>query len=731
MLACWLFLATTADAGILDASWLAPTTNVDGSQLTDLAGYRVYYSTSSTPCRGSSYFQVPSATPSPSPGQTVSHRLTGLAGGAPYWVTVTAVDGSGNESACTPTASATARAEIAVTPGGAISFGSVLVGSYADQTLTIQNTTGGTVSGAVVVSPPFSVVSGSPFSMSGLSATRTVTVRFRPTAAAAATANLTVTANGDSVTRLLSGTGTGSSSSDTTPPTVIITSPTTAAAFSTSSWSMSLSGTASDNVGVTQVTWTNNRGGSGTASGTTSWTAADISLQAGVNVLTVTARDAAGNARSATLTVTQASTSPPLSSTATLTLAYNGKLRDRVGQGNTWRTPDNVLDGTFTVTLAAPGGRTVTGLELQSSAPGVWDTTSATPYWVLGVASTLDGALLNDATTMGVSFWVGNGESFVLFAADYQDSEFLPGRVLTLTARFSDGSSAIARTTISTPQAPQPTPPTLSLVYNGKLRDRVGQGNTALGPDGAADGTLTATLSASGGRRITALQLESSAPGTWQTSSASPYWVLGVASTLDGPLLNSASTMGVNFQVADGGSFILFAADYNDSEFLPGRTLTLTATLSDGTSVTASTTVGAGGGPPSLTLRYLGKLRDRVGQGNTWLGADGALDGTLTVTLSAPGGRTITGLQLESSAPGVWDTDAASHYWVLGVAAALDAPLLNNPVSGAVRFAVPDGGSFVLFASDWLNREFASGVTLTLTVAFSDATSVTSVARIP
>ena len=34
---------------------------------------------------------------------------------------------------------------------------------------------------------------------------------------------------------------------------------------------LALSGTASDNVGVTQVSWANDRGGSGNASGTTSW----------------------------------------------------------------------------------------------------------------------------------------------------------------------------------------------------------------------------------------------------------------------------------------------------------------------------------------------------------------------------------------------------------------------------------------------------------------------------
>jgi hypothetical protein len=56
-------------------------------------------------------------------------------------------------------------------------------------------------------------------------------------------------------------------------------------------------------VGVTQVTWSNDRGGSGTCSGTTAWRASGIRLYSGSNVLTVTARDGAGNPRSDTLTV--------------------------------------------------------------------------------------------------------------------------------------------------------------------------------------------------------------------------------------------------------------------------------------------------------------------------------------------------------------------------------------------------------------------------------------------
>jgi len=47
-----------------------------------------------------------------------------------------------------------------------------------------------------------------------------------------------------------------------------------------------------------------------------------------------------------------------------------------------------------------------------------------------------------------VSFPVGDGGSFVVFAADYQGGEFLPGRTLTLTATFSDGSTAVGATTV-------------------------------------------------------------------------------------------------------------------------------------------------------------------------------------------------------------------------------------------------------------------------------------------
>jgi hypothetical protein len=83
---------------------------------------------------------------------------------------------------------------------------------------------------------------------------------------------------------------------DTTPPTLQILSP-SSAMISTSASVISLSGTASDNVGVAAVRWTNSFGAGGDAIGTTNWQIANIPLLVGTNKITVRAFDAAGNSR--------------------------------------------------------------------------------------------------------------------------------------------------------------------------------------------------------------------------------------------------------------------------------------------------------------------------------------------------------------------------------------------------------------------------------------------------
>jgi len=128
---------------------------------------------------------------------------------------------------------------------------------------------------------------------------------------------------------------------------VSITSPTSGATYTATTSPLTLGGTAADTVSVASVTWTNDRGGGGTATGTTSWTASGIALQAGTNLLTVTARDVGGNTATATLTVmySPSDTVPGLMAayafnegSGTLVQDVSGNGRHGTVNGATWVT---------------------------------------------------------------------------------------------------------------------------------------------------------------------------------------------------------------------------------------------------------------------------------------------------------------------------------------------------------------------------------------------------------
>src|SRR5207249_2042341 len=131
---------------------------------------------------------------------------------------------------------------------------------------------------------------------------------------------------------------------DTSAPTTTITTPTSGSSYTTNTSPLTLGGTATDNVGVTQVSWTNSHGGTGTATGTTTWSAPGIALQPGSNVLTVTARDAAAHSPHAALPISGAGpdTSAPTTTITTPTsgtsystnaspLTLGGSAADNVG----------------------------------------------------------------------------------------------------------------------------------------------------------------------------------------------------------------------------------------------------------------------------------------------------------------------------------------------------------------------------------------------------------------
>ena len=91
---------------------------------------------------------------------------------------------------------------------------------------------------------------------------------------------------------------------DTTPPSLTILTP-ASTNYATSASSLVVSGTATDNVGVTSVSWATSDFTTGTASGTTNWSTPAIPLYVGSTTIVITASDAAGNTTWRSISVTR------------------------------------------------------------------------------------------------------------------------------------------------------------------------------------------------------------------------------------------------------------------------------------------------------------------------------------------------------------------------------------------------------------------------------------------
>lgn len=90
-----LFFSGAALAGTAGLSWNAVTTNADASPITDLAGYKIYYDTSShSGTCPSGYASSANA------GNVTTYALNSLPEGHVYYFQLTALDTSNNESAC-------------------------------------------------------------------------------------------------------------------------------------------------------------------------------------------------------------------------------------------------------------------------------------------------------------------------------------------------------------------------------------------------------------------------------------------------------------------------------------------------------------------------------------------------------------------------------------------------------------------------------------------------------
>ena len=273
-----------------------------------------------------------------------------------------------------------------------------------------------------------------------------------------------------------------SSPPETFPPTVTIVTPTVSPTYSTASTPLTLAGAAGDNVGVTQVTWANNRGGSGTASGTTTWTASGIALQAGPNVLTVTARDAAGNVGTATLSVTYDPVAPTVSITIPTTgatyatnsspLALGGTAADNLGVTQvTWvNSAGGAGTASGTVSWSAPGvtlqsGTNVLSVTARDAAGNAGTATLTVTYDGTATAPTVSitapaaGATVSGTTTVsataagnvvGVQFLLdgvtlGAEQAGPVFSVSWNTATTVNGaHTLSARARDAAGNTALA-----------------------------------------------------------------------------------------------------------------------------------------------------------------------------------------------------------------------------------------------------------------------------------------------
>jgi hypothetical protein len=162
-------------------------------------------------------------------------------------------------------------------------------------------------------------------------------------------------------------------------PTVAIVAPTGNATFTATTSSIAVSGTASDDTGVTQVTWTNNRGGSGTAAGTTAWSAASVPLLGGSNIITITARDSAGNVATDVLTVTRNdSAAPAVSITAPTANANYSTGQATVNLAGTASDDIGVTQVTWTTDKGASGAASGTTAWTIANVPLSWGVTVVT-----------------------------------------------------------------------------------------------------------------------------------------------------------------------------------------------------------------------------------------------------------------------------------------------------------------------------------------------------------------
>jgi hypothetical protein len=483
-------------AGDAALTWDAPTTNVDGSPLTDLAGYKVYYGTTSG--NYSTSIDV---------GNQTTYTVTGLGTGTFYFA-ITAYDTSGYESGYSnvgsKTFSDTIPPVISAINAGNITYNSATVAWNTDESSDSQVQYGTTTAYGSSTTLNTTLVTSHSQSLTGLQASTLYHYRALSRDAAG---NLAT--SGDN-------TFTTSAASDTTPPVISgISSSNISTSGATIAWT-------TDELSNTQVQYgTTTAYGSSTALNSSLVTSHGQSLT-GLLASTlyhyrVLSRDAAGNLATSGdntfTTLTPPDTTPPVISGitasnitnggATITWATNEASSSQVEYGTTTAYGSSTTVNSTPVTSHSVG---LTGLaasttyhyrvksadaaaNLATSGDNTFTTTAApdtTPPVISSVASgniQYNSANITWSTNEAASSQVEYGTTTSYGSSTTLNSTLVTSHSVSLTGlaasttyhyrvKSADAAANLATSadnTFTTSAAPDTTPPLLSLINAGSI----------------------------------------------------------------------------------------------------------------------------------------------------------------------------------------------------------------------------------------------------------------------
>ncbi len=530
---------------------------------------------------------------------------------------------------------------------------------------------------------------------------------------------------------------------DTVSPSIAIVSPTTAVVYTNANTTIDLSGTAADNVGVTQVTWQSSNGGSGTATGTANWTVTGVPLATGANLITVAARDAANNIATVTITVVLPATMPAVGGSYVWLASPGSAALDTAANYSPNAVFGPLADlhfGNSSVTsLYLRSAQTVQSLSFDAGAPAYTLRLATTAGGGTGANLTFDGtATINLASglaagqTLGVSdgsvvlnqnLWISNSSAQTLTisrpvtgnataSVTLQNAGTGNGEI-DITGIISDAAQTVALTQNSATSSLKLTG---ANTYTGQTR--VSKGGLTVGSGGAISGATTKSLvvadtaSTSAALNITG--------GTVNANAGGINMLVGTASGASGAInVGSGGTLNLASQLflGNGGAGINGFGALNIS----GGTVNLGSFLAPGRGSVANS---QNRGEVMVSAGNLTVNANNIEVGSFQTYATNTSVMTLsggTTTLSAAAGSLLVG----KSANGILNVSGSAVVKILNAAASLS---LGNGsgVSGIVNLnggtvttpaiAGGVGPGYVNFSGGTLkaskaNASFMTGVT--------------------